>query len=625
MNYDGSFSRIGDTFLASIRSVGTACTLAAVGIYLHRRGFVVGDGKRTLALISQQVTIPLFLFTKIIYCNQDWSDQPCPDVTKSLQDVWILLFWPAYVVGVGLCIGWAAARVAGTPKRQVRAVLAACGFGNSTGLPITLLSVVHANFPATSDLGAVDPCLFLSVYLLLYPVLQWGIGGWLLAPDGATLKKKRQKELDAKAEEERIKMNRTISEQEIYALVQMRNQLLLTQQGRQLSLGLAHNVLNNRTMEEWYKHSRSGMMETDASLYMSFNDNLSRLAVQSGKASTDTLNAGNGQNGRTSPVPKIPELSFNPLIHRYSDNEIGMMMDVEEEENEDATESEEIVNTQQMLKKKNSTSFSSTHATPFRNEQEHDDDDDDDRNPNNEQSSLLPTFHHHDANKDTATELMTRRQSISSSSSEETDGSTVYENETLCNTLSKIASRCLQPPVVGAVAGMCIAATPLRGIFVDLVDRSDSAPLEWLFDGLYAVGQAAVPINMMILGCNLSASYLQQTTNPAEAAKKLLSKQTMLAIVIGKMFAMPAVGFLSVFLLRTYVLNIPDAIDGSFYLVMMIVFLTPTANNVMVMVELSGSGSKEGIATVIAYEYMAAPLILSLTMTAAVGMASHWS
>jgi len=33
-------------------------------------------------------------------------------------------------------------------------------------------------------------------------------------------------------------------------------------------------------------------------------------------------------------------------------------------------------------------------------------------------------------------------------------------------------------------------------------------------------------------------------------------------------------------------------IDATCYLVMMIVFITPTANNVMIMVELSGSSSK---------------------------------
>jgi predicted permease len=89
------------TFSASMKSIGTACTMTAVGIYLHWMGIVGKEGKRTLALISQQVTVPLYLFTKILYCNQDWSNQRCPDITESLGDVWILLLWPIYVVGIG--------------------------------------------------------------------------------------------------------------------------------------------------------------------------------------------------------------------------------------------------------------------------------------------------------------------------------------------------------------------------------------------------------------------------------------------------------------------------------------------------------------------------------------------
>jgi hypothetical protein len=58
----------------------------------------------------------------------------------------------------------------------------------------------------------------------------------------------------------------------------------------------------------------------------------------------------------------------------------------------------------------------------------------------------------------------------------------------------------------------------------------------------------------------------------------------------------------------------------------MIVFITPTANkNVMVMVELSGSNAKEGIARVIALQYAVAPVILSLAMTVTIGVASDWS
>ena len=51
------------------------------------------------------------------------------------------------------------------------------------------------------------------------------------------------------------------------------------------------------------------------------------------------------------------------------------------------------------------------------------------------------------------------------------------------------------------------------------------------------------------------------------------------------------------------------------------VFITPTANNVMVMVELSGSGTKEGIARVIGWQYAVAPLLLSLSVTATIAMA----
>lgn len=204
------------------------------------------------------------------------------------------------------------------------------------------------------------------------------------------------------------------------------------------------------------------------------------------------------------------------------------------------------------------------------------------------------------------------------------------------HTLRNILDRCLQPPVVGAIAGIVVAVLPgVRGIFVDLVDRDSDAPLQWLFDGLYAVGLTAVPINMLILGANLSASlkslHQQRKDGIVPAAAKdegksgLMSFSTMLGIVIGKMIVLPTIGILTGWILKKYVWDIPSDIDGSFYLVLMIVFLCPTANNVMVMVELSGSGAKEGIAQVIAMQYAVAPVILSLTMTVAIGVASEWT
>ena len=150
-----------ETFLASIRSVGTACTLAGVGTYMHQRGLISVQGKRMLALISQQVTFPLFLFTKIIYCNQDWSRKQCPNMTESLSQAWILLFWPLFVVSMGVAVGQLVSHVCQTPFHQRKSVMAAVAFGNSTGLPITLLTVVHTNFYRTSD--ALFVCLLDSL------------------------------------------------------------------------------------------------------------------------------------------------------------------------------------------------------------------------------------------------------------------------------------------------------------------------------------------------------------------------------------------------------------------------------------------------------------------------------
>ena len=246
-----SFDYIVATLVASVRSVGTAVTMSAIGFYSHHRGFVGSDGKRALAVLSQQITFPLFLFTKIIYCNQNWSDEPCPDVTRSLRDVWMLSLWPLYVVGMGFLVGLAVAHTTRTPTHQVRAVLAACCFGNSTGLPITLLSVVHTNFPSTSDLGHMDPTLFLSVYLLLYPVLQWGLGGWLLAPmeeeDDET--RKSNSNIDSTGR------NLDSNSERAYSI-------------RSMSESFRKHVLSSHHLEEYYHQRRNGLTSTDEGLYM---------------------------------------------------------------------------------------------------------------------------------------------------------------------------------------------------------------------------------------------------------------------------------------------------------------------------------------------------------------------
>jgi predicted permease len=96
----------------------------------------------------------------------------------------------------------------------------------------------------------------------------------------------------------------------------------------------------------------------------------------------------------------------------------------------------------------------------------------------------------------------------------------------------------------------------------------------------------------------------------------------MLAIVVGKMVVMPVLGILSTWFLQRYYIDFPDEIAATCYLVMMIVFITPTANNVMVMVELSGSSSKEGMARMIGYMFLISPVVLSIVLTLLVRLAS---
>jgi predicted permease len=125
------------------------------------------------------------------------------------------------------------------------------------------------------------------------------------------------------------------------------------------------------------------------------------------------------------------------------------------------------------------------------------------------------------------------------------------------------------------------------------------------------------------LGINLSSTFKKKSKEEEEKEKaKLLPNRTMFTIVVGKMVVMPIIGIISTWFLQRYYIDFPDAIDSTCYLVMMIVFITPTANNVMVMVELSGSSSKEGMARVIGYQYLVSPVILSIVLAVVVSLAN---
>lgn len=160
-------------------------------------------------------------------------------------------------------------------------------------------------------------------------------------------------------------------------------------------------------------------------------------------------------------------------------------------------------------------------------------------------------------------------------------------------------SAAFQPPVIASMIGMVIAVSPLHQVFVDLKDRSgDCAPLQFLTDGVMRIGQAAVPINMIILGASLAKGANWGT----------VSLPLNLSIAFLKLCIMPLFGLGTAAAFKQFYAY--EDLGPSFYLVVVLVTCTPTANNLMVMAEL-GSQDKQALATCIFTQYMLSPLILT--------------
>jgi predicted permease len=169
------------TLVISLRSLGTFFVLVLAGFILKKANKFSDELSKGLAEISLNVTIPCLLFVDMLNCDQNFSAAACPSLLATMRQGWILLFWPIIVVGVGILLAHALVLpFGGVATNFRRTAIVAVAFGNSTGLPVTLLTAIRNSFPPTSPIGLVDPVGLLAVYLVLYPVLQWGLGGYLM-------------------------------------------------------------------------------------------------------------------------------------------------------------------------------------------------------------------------------------------------------------------------------------------------------------------------------------------------------------------------------------------------------------------------------------------------------------
>lgn len=152
-----SFKLFLSLLTVSLRAVATAGACASVGALLAVRGVLSKEGKTLLSYLSMNVTIPCLLF----------SSSAAAIRPALLKAAWPMMFLPFVYVSTALLFGTAMLRVINPPAPLRKVLLAATAFGNSTGLPIVLLTVVGDLLitPAVrAKFGAgVDPLAYLSV------------------------------------------------------------------------------------------------------------------------------------------------------------------------------------------------------------------------------------------------------------------------------------------------------------------------------------------------------------------------------------------------------------------------------------------------------------------------------
>ena len=118
--------------------------------------------------------------------------------------------------------------------------------------------------------------------------------------------------------------------------------------------------------------------------------------------------------------------------------------------------------------------------------------------------------------------------------------------------------------------------------------------------GIQKLGDAAVPLNLLILGSSLSQG----------ADFEALPLRVGMAITVCKMVVMPLLMSLIVYGL----IRLVDGKDPAMWLVALIVTCTPTANNVGIMAHLGGQ-KVESMATAIFIQYVFAPVLIAMSLT----------
>jgi len=184
--------------------------------------------------------------------------------------------------------------------------------------------------------------------------------------------------------------------------------------------------------------------------------------------------------------------------------------------------------------------------------------------------------------------------------------------------LQEFAGAIFTPPVIAILLALVLGIIDaVRSLLVDIFNYSHHAVLEWTFNAINAFGEAAVPMNMLVLGAGLA-------NVPKLSA---IHWPSTIAVILVKMVIYPAVafGFIAGMIYSGLIAWMVPVVEMRFSLVMVacLVTATPTANNLAVMAEVAaGTEGKQALSAIIFMMYCVAPFSLTAWMTAIVKLSS---
>ena len=190
----------------------------------------------------------------------------------------------------------------------------------------------------------------------------------------------------------------------------------------------------------------------------------------------------------------------------------------------------------------------------------------------------------------------------------------------LVGVLGRVAS----PPVYGIMAGLCVGLIPpLRWLLVsgpvaagDAVTAMGSSasssaapsassphhpPLGFMMQAAGLLGDAAVPLNTMLLGASLAKGPTWRSA----------PSRVVVGVVLSKLLFLPVAALAFCAVLQRLVVLPPLLL-----LVVLMESAMPTANNLMMMCELGGGKSNQLMSTLIFGQYVASPVLMTITLTA---------